>query len=519
MSATTFNLADLMEDMADTLGDRLALVCGDTEHSFAQLDARATRLANHWKGLGVQSGEHIGLYLYNRAEYIECMLAAFKLGAVTININYRYVASELAYVVDNADLVGLVVEPELVAEVERAGITGLRFVAALGPDYEAGLAAASPDRDFAPRTGEEHWIIYTGGTTGMPRGVMWQHKDLFFAALQGGNPGGDPHSTPQEVAATALRNGEGLNVHPAAPLIHGAAMLGGWIAMLSGGCAVYVEGRGFHPERTLDLAQKYDCGAINLVGDAMARPLADCMAANPGRWDLSMLNAVASAGAILSASVREQLEELLPNTMVLNNFGASETGHQGTAFYEGGEAIWVMDEEHTSVINERGERVKPGEVGLLARSGHIPVGYYGDPEKTERTFKTFGGVRYVIPGDMATVDEEGSVVFLGRGAVCINSGGEKVYPEEVEEALKGHPAVFDAVVVGIKDQRWGQRVEAVLTLREGVEADLADIDAHCRSKVAGYKTPRRIHVVSDLNRHPSGKPDYAWARHYAEEQS
>lgn len=519
MPATTFNIADIMEDMADTIPDRLALVCGETKATFGQLDRRATRLANHWASLGIGAGDHIGLYLYNRAEYIECMLAAFKLGAVTININYRYVAAELAYVVDNADMVGLVVEPELVGEVESAGITGLKFVAALGEDFEAGLAAASEERSFAPRTGEEHFIIYTGGTTGMPRGVMWQHQDIFFAALQGGNPGGDPHTEPAKVAAQAKKNGEGLNVHPAAPLIHGAAMLGGWIAMLSGGCAVYVEGRGFHPEQTLDLAQKYDCSAINLVGDAMARPLADCMAANPGRWDLSMLNAVASAGAILSASVREQLEDLLPNTLILNNFGASETGHQGTAFYEGGEAIWVMDEEHTVVINDAGEKVQPGEVGMLARFGHIPVGYYGDREKTERTFKTFGGVRYVIPGDMATVDDEGTVIFLGRGAVCINSGGEKVYPEEVEEALKGHPVVFDAVVVGIQDERWGQRVEAVITVRDDMQVDLAHIEAHCRTQVAGYKTPRRIHVVADLNRHPSGKPDYAWARKHAEAQS
>ncbi len=515
MSATTFNLADLMEDMADTIPDRLALVCGDRKYSFAQLDERATRLARHWRSLGLGPGDHVGLYLYNRAEYIECMLAAFKLGAVTININYRYVAAELAYVVDNAQLVGLVCEPELASEVEATGAQ-LRFVTVLGEDYESGLGAQSSVRDFAPRTGEELWIIYTGGTTGMPRGVMWRHQDLFFAALQGGNPGGDPHLEPERVAAQAKKNGEGLNVHPAAPLIHGAAMLGGWIAMLSGGTAVYVEGRGFHPEQSLTLAERYDCSAINLVGDAMARPLADCLAAHPGRWNLGMLNAVASAGAILSASVREQLEELLPNTMVLNNFGASETGHQGTAFYEGGEAIWVMDEEHTCVLNDRGQKVQTGEVGMLARFGHIPLGYFGDEEKTARTFKTFDGVRYVIPGDMATVDEEGSVVFLGRGAVCINSGGEKVYPEEVEEALKGHPAIFDAVVVGVPDERWGQRVEAVVTVRPGMTVDLPSVDAHCRSLVAGYKTPRRIHVVDDLNRHPSGKPDYAWARAHAE---
>jgi acyl-CoA synthetase (AMP-forming)/AMP-acid ligase II len=247
----------------------------------------------------------------------------------------------------------------------------------------------------------------------------------------------------------------------------------------------------------------------------MALPIVEALEAHPDRWNLENLMVIASAGAILSSSVRERLEHLLPNTMILNNFGASETGHQGTAFYEGGKPVWIMDDRHTVVLDDQLNPVAPGSgtVGKLARFGRIPLGYYGDPEKTAKTFFEKDGVRYVIPGDMALVAEDETVVFLGRGSVCINTGGEKVYAEEVEEALKGHPGVFDAVVVGVPDARWGQRVEALITLRNDTPSD--DINTYVRTKVAGYKAPRAIHIVQTLNRQPSGKPDYRWAKQRA----
>ncbi len=513
-----FNLADLYEANADAFPDRLAVVSGATRMTFGQLDERATRLANHWAAQGVQAGDHIGLYLYNGHEYLECMLAAWKLRACTINVNYRYVADELRYVFDNADLVGVIFEADLAGQVHEALTDRMHLRMVRGPGYEAALAAASPERAFGPRSQDDLVIIYTGGTTGMPRGVMWRHEDLFFAALQGGNPGGVPIAEAAGLAPQMLENGDGLHIHPTPPLIHGNAQLASWIAIFNGGVAVLVPGRSFNPEATLDACVAEQVHSISIVGDAMALPLIATLEANPGRWDLTDCNVIASAGAVLSANMVARLEELIPTMMVLNSFGASETGHQGTAFYEDGKAIWYMDESHTVVLDADLSPVEPGSevVGMLARFGHIPLGYYKDQEKTDATFKTApDGTRYVIPGDMAMVAEDDSVVFLGRGSVCINTGGEKVYAEEVEETLKHHPRVFDAVVVGVPDDRWGQRVEALITARGDEPVDAEDLVAFCRTRIAGYKVPRAIWVVADLNRQPSGKPDYRWGREMA----
>ncbi len=510
------NLADLYESLADAFPDRLALVCGDTRLTFGELDVRANRLANHWRAHGLGEGSHIGLYLYNGPEYVEAMLAAWKIRARTINVNYRYVAKELAYIIDNARLDGLLVEPELQQYVDDVG-PELKLHMLRGASYEEALAAASPTRSFGPRSPDDWFILYTGGTTGMPRGVVWRHEDLFFAALQGGNPGGDHITDASALAPRMLENGDGLHVHPAAPMIHGSAQLGTWIALFNGGVAGLVPGRSFDAIKSLDLCAAEGMHTINLVGDAMALPLVDALEANPGRWKLGELQVIASAGAILSGNVRKKLEALLPHAMVLNNFGASETGHQGTAFYEDDKPIWIMDERHTVVLDEDLKPVQPGsgKVGKLARFGHIPQGYFEDEAKTAGTFKTGpDGVRYVIPGDMAMVAEDETVIFLGRGSVCINSGGEKVYAEEVEEALKHHPSVFDAVVVGVPDDRWGQRVEAIVVPR-GEAPDAEALTLFCREHLAGYKTPRAFWMVDDLNRQPSGKPDYRWAREHA----
>jgi acyl-CoA synthetase (AMP-forming)/AMP-acid ligase II len=510
-----FNLADLFESLADAFPERLAVVSGPNRLTYGQLDERATRLANAWAARGIKAGDHLGLYLYNGHEYLECMLAAWKLRAVTVNCNYRYVAEELRYLFDNASLVGLIYEPDLAQHVEGAWLPGMSLKVERGPAYEAMIAEGSPVRAFGPRSERDLFVIYTGGTTGMPRGVMWQHVDLFFAALQGGNPGGDPVRVADELAPRMLKNGDGLHICSAAPMIHGSSQLAGWIALMNGGVAGVVPSRNFDVEALLDLCDAEAMHTLNLVGDAMALPLVEALEANPGRWRLTDLQVLSSAGAVLSGHVRRKLEELLPMCMVLNNFGSSETGHQGTAFYDGDETIWVMDEGHTAVLDEALDRVVPGSgvIGRLARCGHIPLGYYGDEEKTAKTFVIgTDGVRYVLPGDLATVSADGSIVFLGRGSVCINTGGEKVFAEEVEEALKHHPEVFDAVVVGVPDPRWGQRVEALVTTRKGARPEPEALRDFCRGRLAGYKVPKTVHLVDDLNRQPSGKPDYRWAQ-------
>ncbi len=523
----TYNLADLFESLADARPDNIALVSGESRQTFADLDARATKLANALQARGVGAGSHVGLQTYNGNEYLEAMLACFKLRAVPININYRYVAHELVYLYQNADLVGLLFQQELGAEVTKAlaecpGVTCLIEVrddsgvthGVNAVDYEETLESGASTRTFPARSGDDLFIVYTGGTTGMPRGVMWRHEDLFFAGLQGGAPGGDPVESPAQVAANA--DEEGLVIHPAAPLIHGSSMFASWICWFTAGKVVLVPGRSFDATRSASLIDEEELNVINLVGDAMALPLLDALGDNDTEAD--SLVTISSAGAILSGAIRARLVQRLPCCMIMNNFGASETGHQGTAFYEDEEdedakPIWVMG-EHTHVIDDDGQPVAPGtgQVGWLARSGYMPLGYYGDAEKTARTFKVVGGTRFVIPGDRAVVNDDDTITFLGRGAVCINSGGEKVYPEEVEEALKAHMAIEDAIVVGVPDARWGERVEALVQLRSGAQASSEELETHVRTKVAGYKTPRAFHQLESLQRQPSGKPDYTWAK-------
>ena len=516
----TFNIADLFESLAAAIPDRPALVSGARRMSFSELDQRADRAAELLRGLGVGAGHHVGLHLFNGHEYVELMLAAFKLRAVPINLNYRYVAAELRYLVGDADLVAAVTEPELRPLMGDAAPA--LPVLAVGADYEAAIDKARPRREYGERSGDDRYVIYTGGTTGMPKGVMWRHEDLFFAGLQGGRPGGDPVKEPGEVVEHARDPDNAMNLLPAAPFIHGAAQLGSWISLFTGGKLVVQPGRSFDARRVCELIGEEGVTTLTLVGDAMARPLAEALAAQT--YDTETLVAIASAGAILSPAVRDRLQELLPETLVLNNFGSTETGHQGSSFPGSetgadGRPSFAMD-ARSIVLDDELRPIQPGSgtMGRLARSGHVPLGYYKDEAKTRERFVTIDGVRYVLPGDLATVEADGRITVYGRGTNCINTGGEKVFPEEVEEALKAHPAVFDALVVGVADETWMQRVAAVVQPRPGAEPTLAELQAHCRERIAGYKVPRQLALVAEVMRQPSGKPDYAWARKIAEQK-
>jgi acyl-CoA synthetase (AMP-forming)/AMP-acid ligase II len=513
-----FNIADLFESVASAVPARTAVVCGKQRLTFADLDARANRFAHALAARGVKRGDHVGLYLYNSAEFLEAMIGAFKLRAVPVNINYRYVEDELHYLIDNADLVALVHQAELAPRVEAVAPRAPTLKTILCVDdgsYEAALREASPERAFEERSPDDHYVIYTGGTTGMPRGVIWRHEDVFFAGLQGGNPGGPPIAKPEELSAIAVGNDEPLTFLPAAPFIHGAAQWAALICLFGGGKVVLVPGKSFDARVAAKLVETERVNTMIMVGDAMARPLVDALDAANGAIDTSSLVVIASAGAVLSDVVKEGLARVLPETMVLNNFGATETGHNGT-MYPGSDGRGLLSfstDGSTTVIGEDHKPIAPGSgvIGRLARRGHIPLGYYKDSVKTAATFVTIDGVRFVVPGDLATVEEDGRITVFGRGAVCINTGGEKVFPEEVEAAIKAHPDVHDAVVVGLPDERWGQRVAAVVQPRAGRDVTLAAIDAHCRTKVAGYKVPRQLHTVAEIVRHPSGKPDYRWA--------
>jgi 3-oxocholest-4-en-26-oate---CoA ligase len=527
-----FNLADLFENVADHVGERMAIVYGDRRLTFAEVDERATRLAHHLQAQGVKPGDHVGLYLYNCNEYIEAALAAFKLRASPVNINFRYVEDELRYLFDDAELVALVYHGEFAPRV--AAVAGsvpslTTFVVVEdgsvnaggggAVEYEAALAAYSGTRDFAERSGQDLYLIYTGGTTGMPKGVMWRHEDVFFAGLQGGNPGGPDITAAEQLGPAARERINAPTTLPVAPLMHGNGHWSSMIGMHGGGKVVLAQRRRLDPQEIWSLVGREQVNIVSIVGDAMARPLADALYEAAADYDLTSLLVLTSAGALFSDDVKEKLRAKLGNTLIIDAFGMSEAGHQGMNLGRNADGkLRFSVEGFTAVLDDDLRRIEPGSerVGMLARCGRLPVGYWKDAEKTAKTFRVDAeGTRWVVAGDMATVEADGTVTLLGRGSLCINSGGEKIYPDEIEMALKSHPAVFDAVVVGVPDARWGERVAAVVQPRPGLAPTLAEIDAHCRTKVSGYKVPRELHLVDEVQRSPSGKPDYKWAKRIA----
>ncbi len=527
----TFNLADLFEAVVDAVPDREVLATAERRLTYRQLDERANRLAHHLAAEGVGERSHVGLQLTNGTEYVEGMLACFKLRAVPVNVNFRYIEGELRHLFTDAELSGLVFHRRFAGRVgavapEVAGLDTLLVVdddsgeeatVPVAVDYEEALAARPRTRDgFGPRSSDDLYVVYTGGTTGMPKGVVWRHEDIFFAAMGGGDPfqmGNGVAST--EELAERVAAGSGMSAIPIPPFMHASAHWLAFQTLYTGGKLVIPPGGRFDPATVWRLVAEEGANLLVVVGDAMARPLADELAAHPDAYDTSSLIVIGSGGALLSPSTKDRLAELLPGKMIVDGFGSSETGTLGTASTGGGPRFSVNDQ--TAVLDNDGRPVTPGSgaVGRLARRGHIPLGYHGDEEKTANTFITYEGVRWVLPGDMATVEADGTVTLLGRGSVSINSGGEKIFPEEVEAACKAHPEVADCVVVGVADERWGERVVAVVQPRPRASVALDDIQATCRRAIAGYKVPRDVVVVDEVVRSPAGKADYAWARAHA----
>ena len=533
--SSTFNLGDLFELVADAIPEREAIVAGERRLTYRQLEDRANRLAHHLLAAGVRAGDHVGLQLLNGTEYVEAMLGAFKIRAVPINVNYRYVDAELAHLFDDADLVAVVLHrqfsPRVAAVKPDLPLLHSLVVVEDGSGeppppgavgYEDALAGAPPERDFGPRSGDDIYCAYTGGTTGMPKGVLWRQEDIFFAAMGGGDPlqSGNFIDRPEEIVDRLLDPGMVTLATP--PLMHVSAHWLAFVSLFSGGRLVVTPQGRFDPEAVWRLIGDEKVNVLVIVGDAMARPLAD--AHREGRHDTSTLIVIGSGGAILSPSTKQKLSSLVPNALLVDGFGASETGTVGSRSSLPGT---VGDDdlprftlnEQTTVLDDQLRPVVPGSAmtGRLARRGHIPLGYYKDETKTASTFVEVDGVRWVLPGDMAKVEEDGTVVLLGRGSGSINTGGEKVYPEEVEAALKSHPAIFDTVVVGVPDERWGEAVVAVVEPRPGERPTLDDVQSWSRTRMAGYKVPRQVVVVDKVLRSPSGKADYRWARDRAVE--
>jgi acyl-CoA synthetase (AMP-forming)/AMP-acid ligase II len=523
----SYNLSELFERVVDAVPEREAVATPGRRLTYAELDERSNRLAHHLEAAGVGAGDHIGLQLLNGTEYLEGMLAAFKLRAVPINVNYRYVERELHHLFDDADVVAVLFSRQFGPRVATvaARLPELHHLVVADDDtdaavpdgavaYEEALAEASPERDFADRSDDDVFCAYTGGTTGMPKGVLWRHEDIFFAALGGGDPTldkgplQDPDDLPSRIPDFPLVQ------LCAPPLMHVSASWGAFNSFFGGGKVVLLSPGKFEPAEAWEAVGRERVTVVTVVGDAMARPLLDALAAEPDRFDTSSLFVFASGGAILSPAIKAEIGRLLPNVIIIDSFGSSETGVAGSR--SAGADRFTVD-PNTAVLDDDLHPVEPGsgKVGRLARRGHVPLGYYKDEAKTKATFVEADGVRWVLPGDMATVEDDGTVVLLGRGSGSINTGGEKVFPEEVEAVLKGHPAVYDALVVGVPDDRWGERVAAVVQSRPGAALTLDDVQAHARAELAGYKVPRDLVLVDEIRRGANGKPDYAWAKEHA----
>lgn len=532
------NIADLAEHAIDAVPDRVALICGDDQITYAELEDKANRFAHYLIERGVKKDEKVGLYCRNRIEIVIAMLGIVKAGAILVNVNYRYVEGELRYLFDNSDMVALVHErqySERVANVlpdtpnvttvlvidDGSSVSEQTYQSYGGVEFYEAIANSSPARDFGERSADDIYLLYTGGTTGFPKGVMWRHEDIYRVLL-----GGTDFATGEFVAdeydhARQAAAGPPMIRYPIPPMIHGATQSATWMALFSGQTAVLAPE--FDADEVWRMIEKHKVNLLFFTGDAMGRPLLDAL--EKSKRDLSSLFLLASTAALFSPSLKERFLELLPNRVITDSIGSSETGFGGTsvvakgATQAGGPRVTI--DKKTVVLDDDGNEVKPGSGvrGILAKRGNIPVGYYKDEKKTAETFRTINGVRYAIPGDYAQVEEDGTVTMLGRGSVSINTGGEKVYPEEVEAALKGHPDVFDALVVGVPDPRFGQHVAAVVAPRKGTNPTLADLDAFVRKDIAGYKVPRSLWIVDEVKRSPAGKPDYKWAKEQTEERT
>ena len=527
----TFNLADLLDIVVDTVPpEREALVSGGQRLGYREFRDRAGRLALWLRARGVGANDTVGIQAANSIAFLEATFAAYMLRATPVNVNYRYTADESKYIYGNAGLAALFYDTAVEDAVAGAldAVPGLKALVRIGDGaprlpgavpYATAATGAPGTLEDIERSDDDVLLLYTGGTTGMPKGVIWTHKALFYAAFGGGgslHPAG-PIATPAQLA-DRVRETYPLRQLPCGPLMHGAGMWATTIGLLAG-CTVYLNDRpNFDVEYILGLISEEKISCLNVIGDAMVLPMLEALRREPGRWDLSSIVAVSNGGAMLSEHAREALRPYLaPNVYMVDSMGSSETGTSGGGTKPSDGGLLRMPPSPTVAVLVDGVRfAEPGEMGILVRMGHLPIGYFRDPVKTAATFVTIDGKRCAISGDSARLEPDGSITVFGRDSQCINTGGEKVFTEEVEEGLRSYPGVSDAVVVGVADPRWGQKVVALVELAEDVVADAEAMKRHCRTKLAGYKVPKEVLFVDEVPRSPMGKADYRWARSTAE---
>jgi fatty-acyl-CoA synthase len=527
---SVWNHADIWEPIAKAQPEHPAFIHGQRTVSWGQFDAEADALAADFLRAGLSPGAKVAVYLYNCPEYLTAYYAAFKIGAAPVNTNYRYGPEELFYLFNNADAEAVVFHASFAERLDviRARLAHVkRWVAVSEPGYAApewagdyaAITAAPPEKRGvrAPwgRSSDDLLIIYTGGTTGLPKGVMWRQEDMLGVGGFGANAltGAPAWEKPEDAAARLGAMPRPITL-PACPLMHATGMLTAMGTLSSGGANIFLPARRFDAAELWEEVARRRASRVVIVGLAFCAPMLDALEANPGRWDLSCVLSIVSSGAMWSYENKQGLLKHLPQASLFDSYGSTEAVGLGASMSTaGGEAATAkfMLGPNTAVFNDAHQRVAPGsgERGMVAVTGYLPLGYYKDPEKTAKTFPVIEGRRWSMPGDWAEVNADGTLKLLGRGSQTINTGGEKVFPEEVEEALKRHDTVRDAAVVGLPDARFGERICAVVELREGAPAPaLHDLAAHVKAQLADYKAPRELVIVESIGRAPNGKLDY-----------
>jgi acyl-CoA synthetase (AMP-forming)/AMP-acid ligase II len=535
-----FNAADIFEGVVDRVPDREAIVHGSTRLTYKELDARSNKAANALKKLGIKKGSHVGIYAFNCVEWLEIMLGAYKLCAIPININYRYVEEELNYLIENADMEAIFYHKQFSKKLQniKGQLPLLKSFICINDhsdnenvieesfDFESLIINEDESRLKVQRSGDDQYILYTGGTTGMPKGVVWRMEDVLMT-LGGGIDAvtGEKYKTPEEFADKCYQ--DQTIALALAPFMHGGAQWQSFNAFFSGWKLIINDQISFDADYIWEVVAKEKVMNLTIMGDAMGRPLCDALpkAIEKG-LDLSSLFVLSSTASVFSATIKDTILEFLPNLFLIDAVGSSETGATGVNIHtkdgklkDSGGGPKFTKPEFSEILNlDTKEIIPPSDtqtIGYLARKGHVPLAYYKDEEKSKKTFIEVNGERYSIPGDMAKYEADGQMTLLGRGSVSINSGGEKIFPEEVEMALKAHPNIFDCLVVGVKDDRWGQKVVAVIQRRKDIEMSLEEIKEVASKYIASYKMPKAIVFSELIERAPSGKPNYKWAQQYA----
>ena len=535
-----FNAADIFEGVVDRVPDREAIVHGSTRLTYKELDARSNKAANALKKLGIKKGSHVGIYAFNCVEWLEIMLGAYKLCAIPININYRYVEEELKYLIENADMEAIFYHKQFSKKLQniKGQLPLLKSFICINDhsdnenvieesfDFESLIINEDESRLKVQRSGDDQYILYTGGTTGMPKGVVWRMEDVLMT-LGGGIDAvtGEKYKTPEEFADKCYQ--DQTIALALAPFMHGGAQWQSFNAFFSGWKLIINDQISFDADYIWEVVAKEKVMNLTIMGDAMGRPLCDALpkAIEKG-LDLSSLFVLSSTASVFSATIKDTILEFLPNLFLIDAVGSSETGATGVNIHtkdgklkDSGGGPKFTKPEFSEILNlDTKEIILPSDtqtIGYLARKGHVPLAYYKDEEKSKKTFIEVNGERYSIPGDMAKYEADGQMTLLGRGSVSINSGGEKIFPEEVEMALKAHPNIFDCLVVGVKDDRWGQKVVAVIQRRKDIEMSLEEIKEVASKYIASYKMPKAIVFSELIERAPSGKPNYQWAQKYA----